>query len=263
MKSLSNCLGPAVLAALVLSAVSGLAQVSFFNSTPIAANLPPVLSNVNVTPAIPENGIATLTGNIADPNATDSFALSVNWGDTVTNQNLSLAAGATNFLLTHRYLDDGQKGSASADYKIGVTITDNAGPSDDGFLCALFQDLLGRPFDPAQRSFYENQIAFFGRSTVAYELLTSQEYRGKKTQDYYQQFLHHAASQGDQNFIAMSALSERQIVSFVLASAEYFQNRAGNDNSAWLEAIFYDLLERPPSAAEKSGYLPLIVQDGR
>src|SRR5260221_1873268 len=107
----------------------------------VSSNLPPVLSNVNVTPVLAENGIATLSGGIFDPNASDSLALSVNWGDTVTNQNLSLPAGAPNFLLTHRYLDDGQKGSAVANYKIGLTLTGNAGGSDAGFLSAPFHDL--------------------------------------------------------------------------------------------------------------------------
>jgi hypothetical protein len=228
-----------------------------------AQNPAPVLANVSLTPVLSENGFATLSGNIVDSNPSLGFALSVNWGDAVANQNLSFPAGATSFVLTHRYLDDGQKGTPLATYKVGLTVTDSTGVSDDGFLSAAFNDLLGHSFDPEQGGSYENKIVQFGRSNFSYDLLTSLEYRGRKVQDYYQQFLHHAASAGDETFIAGGPMKEREIVSFILASTDYFQNRANNDNTAWIDSVYYDLLHRAASAAEKSTYLAFIVQNGR
>jgi hypothetical protein len=212
---------------------------------------------------VAENGIATLTGTIADPNETDSFTVSVNWGDTVTNETFLLPSGTTNFLATHRYLDDGQTGTASDNYPMAVTVTDSAGVSDQDFLSALLQDLLARPFDVTLLAYYENQIGVLGLQGTVSQLLAGLEYRSKKTRDYFQQFLHRDATGGEQSFYASSPLSERDIVSSILASAEYFTVRAGNSNASWLTAVFYDLLKRQPSAIEVNFCLNLIAQNGR
>jgi hypothetical protein len=124
---------------------------------------------------VAENGIATLTGTIADPNETDSFTVSVNWGDTVTNETFLLPSGTTNFLATHRYLDDGQTGTASDNYPMAVTVTDSAGVSDQDFLSALLQDLLARPFDVTLLAYYENQIGVLGLQGTVSQLLAGLE----------------------------------------------------------------------------------------
>ena len=226
-------------------------------------NPAPMLSNVSVDSQIFENAIATLSGKIVEANPAVGFALSVNWGDGSTNQNLSFPAGSTNFLLTHRYIDDGQKGTPSENCKVVLTLADNVGVSDAGFLSAIFNDLLGHPCDPEQRVGYLSKISQVGRSNFAYDMLTSLEYRVRKVQEYYQQFLHHPASQNDQDFYAQSALEERTIVLFTLVGADYFQVRATNNNSAWLDSLYYDLLKRQPTAAEKNSALSVIAQNGR
>jgi hypothetical protein len=228
-----------------------------------ATNLPPILTNLTVTPVIPENGIATLAGTILDPNADDSFTLSVNWGDTVANENFSLPPGATNFFVTHRYLDDGQTGTPSDNYPVAVTVTDSAGVSDQNFLSALFQDLLARPFDLTLLAYYQNQIAQLGLSGTVSQLLGGLEYRSRKTRDYFQQFLHRDANPGEQNFYASSPLTERDFASSILGSGEYFNVRAGGNNANWVTAVFYDLLKRRPSVVDNNFYLGLIAQNGR
>jgi subtilisin-like proprotein convertase family protein len=228
-----------------------------------ATNLPPKLSEVAVTPVIGENSIATLAGKISDLDTNNSFTLSVNWGDSVSNQNVSLPAGTTNFTLTHLYLDDGQTGTPSDNYQIAVTLTDSGGTDDDGFLSALFQDVLGRPFNPLERSTYQTLMFQVGRDGVAHALLTSFEYRSKQIQSYYQRFLHRAASQVEINSLAQSALSEKDIVATLLASAEYFSTRAGNDNNAWLDAVFYDVLQRGLTAGERNIFFVYLIQNGR
>ena len=91
---------------------------------------PPVLSNVAVTSPINENGTAVLSGNISDPNAGDTFTLTVNWGDGSPAQVFNLPAGTTSFGRTHQYLDDNPSGTGADNYTISLLLSDNAGGSD-------------------------------------------------------------------------------------------------------------------------------------
>ena len=91
---------------------------------------PPVLSNVAVSSPVSENGTATLTGNISDPNAGDTFALTVNWGDGSPLQFFNYPAGTTSFSQTHQYRDDNPTGTPADNYTIGLLLNDNAGGSD-------------------------------------------------------------------------------------------------------------------------------------
>lgn len=97
------------------------------NGTP---QVPPVLSNVVVSSPVVENGTATLTGNIADPNAGDTFVLVVNWGDGSAPQTSNYPSGTTVFSQTHQYLDDNPTATPSDTYTISLTLSDNAGGSD-------------------------------------------------------------------------------------------------------------------------------------
>ena len=76
-------------------------------------NTPPVLTNVAVTSPIIENGMATLSGNITDPDVGDVFSLTVNWGDGSAPQVFNYGAGTTSFSQTHQYLDDNPSGTPS------------------------------------------------------------------------------------------------------------------------------------------------------
>jgi len=83
-----------------------------------------VLSNVVVTPAVNEGGTATLTGEISDGNAEDSFTLSIDWGDG-NGSSLNLPAGTKTFEATHVYVDDPVAGSISDDYLVTFTVNDH------------------------------------------------------------------------------------------------------------------------------------------
>ncbi|WP_210178256.1 LamG-like jellyroll fold domain-containing protein [Methylosinus sp. R-45379] len=76
-------------------------------------NVAPTLQNVAVAPAagpgsaeIAENAFARLSGRIVDPGTLDSFRLNVAWGDG-QSEIVDLAAGALNFDVAHRYVQDG------------------------------------------------------------------------------------------------------------------------------------------------------------
>jgi uncharacterized repeat protein (TIGR01451 family) len=92
-------------------------------------NLNPVLSNLAITD-VNEDGVATLTGNIADVGTLDSFTLEVDWGDSSPVSTYSYPAGTTAFSETHHYLDDNPSGTASDPYTVSLTLTDDDTGSD-------------------------------------------------------------------------------------------------------------------------------------
>jgi Tol biopolymer transport system component len=89
-----------------------------------AANVFPVLNNVTVTPVVDEGGTVTMSGEIFDGNAEDSFTLSCGWGDEKFSV-LELAAGTTSFELTHVYQDDPPFPETTDIYHASCTINDH------------------------------------------------------------------------------------------------------------------------------------------
>ena len=101
-------------------------------------NHSPVLSNLVVTP-VNEGDIATLSGEISDPDEGDTFTLDINWGDG-QSQSFDYPAGTHSFELTHRYLDDPPAGAPFGDdYLITVTASNDhrAGIDSRGLLVTV------------------------------------------------------------------------------------------------------------------------------
>ena len=106
-------------------------------SAVLAVNSPPVLSNVTVTSPIVENGSANLSGNITDPNAGDTFALTVDWGDGTPLQFFGYQAGTTAFNETHQYRDDNPTGTPSDNYTISLTLSDTRESDTDSAIVSV------------------------------------------------------------------------------------------------------------------------------
>ncbi|MCA9248043.1 MAG: hypothetical protein KDA42_13035, partial [Planctomycetales bacterium] len=86
-------------------------------------NRPPRLQNVSASGVIQEGGTVTITGQIVDPDAGDSFTLDIDWGDGNVDM-LSLPAGSTSFAQSHTYNDDPDTGES---YPVTLTLRDSAG----------------------------------------------------------------------------------------------------------------------------------------
>ncbi len=97
---------------------------------PTITNVPPTLAGITVTSPINENGTATLSGTIADPDTGDTFSLVVDWGDGSAPQTFNYAAGTTAFSETHLYTDDNPTGTASDANPVNLTLSDSAGNTD-------------------------------------------------------------------------------------------------------------------------------------
>ncbi|MCL4262370.1 MAG: DUF11 domain-containing protein [Anaerolineae bacterium] len=93
------------------------------DTTPIA-NLPPTLTNVVITSPLNENGVATLSGDISDPDVADAFTLTVDWGDGSAPDIYNYPAGTTSFSETHQYLDDNPTGTPSDNNTVSLSLSD-------------------------------------------------------------------------------------------------------------------------------------------
>ncbi len=81
--------------------------------------------------SIDENGLFVLNGTFADPGTVDTHTVVIRWGDGSDDTTLTLAAGVTTFIASHRYLDDSGSG-ASTVYAVAATVTDKDGESGSG-----------------------------------------------------------------------------------------------------------------------------------
>lgn len=81
--------------------IAMLAMLAVSTSTVFAA---PSLGDLAVTTPIDENGTATLTGSLSDPDG-GGYILDVDWGDGSALETFTYPAGSTSFSETHQYLD--------------------------------------------------------------------------------------------------------------------------------------------------------------
>jgi uncharacterized repeat protein (TIGR01451 family) len=90
----------------------------------VVNNVAPALGDILVTGPIDEDGTATVSGTISDPGTLDTFTLVVDWGDG-TSDTYTYGAGTSSFSETHQYLDDDPTGTASDEYTIGLSLSDD------------------------------------------------------------------------------------------------------------------------------------------
>src|SRR5205807_1776560 len=74
---------------------------------------------------INENETFTLNGSFVDPGTQDTHTVIITWGPGEGSTTLTLAAGVLTFSASHQYLDDNPSGTASDDYPVSVTVTDD------------------------------------------------------------------------------------------------------------------------------------------
>jgi len=95
-------------------------------------NFRPTVTAVNVTSPINEDDTATLTGTFTDPDGLDSHTVLIDWGSGEGTTTLNLPAGVLTFSADHQYRDDNPSGTASDNYPVSVTVTDNHSASSGG-----------------------------------------------------------------------------------------------------------------------------------
>jgi hypothetical protein len=171
------------------------------------------------------------------------------------------AALGANFLLTHT---DEQ----FLAYLAGTDDYFHAhGSTNASFLTALYPDLLGRPIDASGRSLYLAQLgAGAPRSSIALEILASNEYFIKLTTNIYEKYLHRApdptALSNVVNLLNHGGTDE-QVVTILATSNEYFQDARGSNVvvNQWGRQVYLDLLGQPADAAGLASLTALLDQN--
>ena len=103
--------------------------------------------------------------------------------------------------------------------------TTQGGGTVDGFLNALYEDVLGRAIDPDAQALYESQIASGATdSYVALEVLMSTEAREDLVKGDYQRFLHRAPDTTELSSFAgalASGSTDEDVIAAIVATDEY------------------------------------------
>jgi len=130
------------------------------------------------------------------------------------------------------------------------------------FVCALYEDLLGRAPDAPGLALWQSQLAGgTSRSQVASMLLASQEYRTDLVEGYYQSFLGRPADpSGISSWVgALSAgASDQSVIEGLLGSDEFYSG-SGSAQIGFVFALYEDLLGRPPDPQGVLGWSTQIA----
>jgi hypothetical protein len=102
-----------------------------------------------------------------------------------------------------------------------------AGGTSDGFVSALYHDLLGRTGSPSEmQGWIQAEATGVSRTTLATTFIETIEANQFLVQNFYQKYLHRSADQGGLNaFVQARAngLTEEAVIAAMVASDEYFQ----------------------------------------
>ncbi len=138
------------------------------------------------------------------------------------------------------------------------------GGTNDGWLDGAYQDLLGRPPDPAGRQYHLAQLLYSGltRTQVAADMLSSPEYRTLQVLRDYEGILQRAADPGGiLHYVGLLGTTgtPEVVESRMLGSAECYVMTF--DGTAWLGAVYRDLLHREVDPGGLAAYAAFIEGD--
>lgn len=139
-------------------------------------NVAPVINAAGAV--IYENQAATVTGEITDPGARDSFTLVVNWGEGLP-QTVSVPAGSTSYSISHAYLDDNPTATPSDPYPVYVTITDKDGGQGAAPTAVTVKNAnpevrIDRLVDEAGQEVGASEVVLVGLPVTAHESYSDQ-----------------------------------------------------------------------------------------
>lgn len=96
-------------------------------------NVAPMLTNRQLSQTIMEGDQALLTATIVDPDALDTFFMSIDWGDGNLTRHTFKPGTPRDIALSHRYVDDGE-------YSVRMVWTDNSGNGNSGTMTTIVEN---------------------------------------------------------------------------------------------------------------------------
>jgi hypothetical protein len=133
-------------------------------------------------------------------------------------------------------------GAFEPQFKAGAT-------ANQVFVENLYETLLGRIADAGGLAYWSSLLDHGGSpSSVVQGIESSTEYRTLEVESLYQRYLHRQADAGGLSFFVGSLQQGgtlEQAAAAIIGSSEYFQLHGGT-NTAFLDALYQDLLGRTP-----------------
>jgi len=222
-----------------LSATAGDSSASFTWSAPTSDGGSPITSyTVTCTPS----GTATVSGTSATvtglKNGT-AYSCTVSATNTGGNGPASSAASVT------------PSGTAPPPPPPPPSKACAAYSGNQAFICQVYEVLLVRAPDAGGLTTWTTALAGgTSRSTVAYDIATSNEYRTDIVEGYYQHYLHRAADPGGlSTWVAALSSGQRQeqVISGIVGSGEFYTD-AGSTSNGFINSAYEDMLNRPADA---------------
>ncbi len=129
------------------------------------------------------------------------------------------------------YVGQMNNGMKNEDVLVGLAASDeyfakSGGSTNNGFVSALYQDLLQRAADPSGLAFWTQQLSNgVSRATVARGLVTSTEYRTKLVDGYYSHYLARSADPSGESYyvsVLTQGATDESVIAGLVASDEYY-----------------------------------------
>jgi subtilisin-like proprotein convertase family protein len=194
-------------------------------------------------------------------------------GPNTFSRTLNLADGVHTLIVQ----STDQAGNISKSTTLVVTINSQALDADSKFIRAVYQQALGRPGTIAEWNFWKQFLVNGnGRDTIANSIERSSEARTRTLDSWYQVYLGRAQnpSAGEIQFWINAfdhGATEEQILSSLLASAEYYNRAPGvpgvtggtPSDSTFVQALFIQLLNRKASSSDINFFVNLVSNVGR
>lgn len=136
-----------------------------------------------------------------------------------------------------------------------VYVATNRGPkgTDRAFVRSAYEHLLARAPDSEGLSMWSERLARgTSRTEVAYDILTSEEYKDDLVDSYYETYLGHRADTAALSFWVGQlehGASDQTVEEGILGSAEFYA-LAGGTPGAFIDDLYEKLLGRAPYASE-------------
>ena len=163
-------------------------------------------------------------------------------------------------------------GSAGTSFALARYWGDNSPPAyalssaNAVYVNLLYEQLLSRPADAAGLSGWVALLAQgTARSQVVLTIEQSQEYRTRLVDRLYMTLLGRPEDPaGEAGFVQGLAggMTIEQVEAIMLGSPEYGQ-RAGNSTTAFLQALYHSVLNRPLDAAGQAGWTSALAHEDR
>jgi hypothetical protein len=152
-------------------------------------------------------------------------------------------------------------GLCAASQAFAATLTPN-----QAYVNLAYHDLLGRDPTAAELNTPAGQLDSnsITRTGFAGGMTSLPEFLGDQVKDYYQNFLNRSAdTPGLSGYVTLlqSGATFEQVQGNILSSAEYF-TLTGGTNSAFLDALYGDLLNRPIDAPARTAFLGTLTGGG-